>query len=50
MHPEVVAGCDCLYDIAMRVHDVDPDVVSLYRRWDDINDPNDPVLVDTVER
>jgi hypothetical protein len=50
MHPKVVAGCDCLYDIDMRVAEYPsiPDRVSLYRRWDDWNVPNHPVLIGSV--
>lgn len=49
MHPTAVAGCDCLYDVSMDVPaDTIPAEVRLYRRWDDWNDPNDPVLVGTA--
>lgn len=50
MHPSAVASCDCLYDVSIGVAEYDgtPGVVSLYRRWDDLNDPNDPVLIGTT--
>jgi hypothetical protein len=51
MNPTSVAMCDCLYEIVMIVkplaagqHDV-----TLYRRWDAINEPNDPVLIGTAQ-
>ncbi len=50
MDPGAVAGCDCLYDIDLSV-DVEtttPLTVELYRRWDNINDPNDPVYIGTA--
>ena len=52
MDPKVVAGCDCLYDIAMSVAEYPgvPDRVSLYRRWDDWNEPNPAVLIGRVDR
>jgi hypothetical protein len=47
MSPDSVTRCDCLYDITVIVgpipaggHDV-----TLSRRWDDLNDPNDPVQI-----
>jgi hypothetical protein len=47
MDPESVAACDCLYQIAIDVAglamgDLD---VSLERRWDNRNEPNDPIPV-----
>jgi len=47
MHPSVVAGCDCLYDIDLTVHDVPSGglTVSVWRRWDALNEPNDPIEV-----
>jgi hypothetical protein len=45
MHPEVVAGCDCLYRVEVGLPQAPPATVTLYRRWDGINDPNDPVRV-----
>ena len=46
MHPSMVAACDCLYDVGVDVP-LDPGtyVVSAYRRWDALNEPNDPVAV-----
>lgn len=50
MNPKMVAGCDCLYDLSIEVGSPDPTAteVVLYRRWDDLNDPNDPVEVGRV--
>ena len=46
MNPKNVAGCDCLYDIAFDLVELSGETtVTLYRRWDEINDPNDPVLI-----
>lgn len=53
MNPSAVAGCDCLYDIDMTLAldaDLAPDNVRVYRRWDNQNDPNDPVLLGELER
>ncbi len=49
MDPREVAGCDCLYDLWMRVEPVEADTwtVHLWRRWDNLNDPNDPVAIGT---
>jgi hypothetical protein len=50
MDPDAVAGCDCLYDITMEITDLPAGdlAVSLSRRWDNINDPNDPVEITTA--
>ncbi len=48
MHPSVVAGCDCLYNIDFSVEGAD-DGWELWRRWDALNEPNDPVLVEASE-
>jgi hypothetical protein len=47
MDPEGVAGCDCLYEIHMVVDtEKEQDYgLTLYRRWDNWNDDNDPVEV-----
>ncbi|MEQ1570071.1 MAG: hypothetical protein ABMA64_30840 [Myxococcota bacterium] len=52
MDPRQVAGCDCLYDLAIVVGSPDaaPSAVTLWRRWDSLNDPNDPVKVGEVTR
>lgn len=47
MNPRIVAGCDCLYDLNMTV-DVDASEVEVFRRWDDLNDDNDPVAIPTT--
>lgn len=47
MHPSVVAACDCLYTVTMGLPETGAEV-EVWRRWDDINDPNDPVSVGTV--
>ncbi len=51
MDPKNVAACDCLYDVDLTVDGLDAGAltVELFRRWDNINDPNDPELVDSVE-
>ena len=48
MNPSIVAGCDCLYTLDMGVEATGA-TVEMWRRWDNLNDPNDPVLIDTVE-
>jgi hypothetical protein len=45
LHPSEVAGCDCLYRVEGLVPVPDADHVAVWRRWDALNDPNDPVLV-----
>ncbi|HEX6766960.1 MAG TPA: hypothetical protein VF103_15800 [Polyangiaceae bacterium] len=47
MHPTSVARCDCLYDITMAIEPLGAGSrqVTLFRRWDDINEPNDPVQI-----
>ncbi len=47
MSPGIVAGCDCLYDVSFTVGGLSAGevAVTLYRRWDDLSSPNDPVLV-----
>jgi hypothetical protein len=47
MDPTSVAGCDCGYKITFVVQPVSsgPHMATLYRRWDNINHPNDPVLI-----
>lgn len=45
MHPSAVAGCDCLYRIDARVQTDGVDTVAVWRRWDDLNEPNDPIKV-----
>lgn len=49
MNPSQVAGCDCLYDINMTLPVEPPSTVTVYRRWDNLNSPNDPVKIATVE-
>ena len=49
MDPRSVAMCDCLYRVEASVPEAPPAKVYLYRRWDNINDPNDPVLVGSIE-
>jgi hypothetical protein len=49
MDPDGVAACDCLYEIHLIV-DTDEEQeysVTLYRRWDNLNSDNEPVVVDT---
>lgn len=47
MNPKSTAGCDCGYNITFVVDPVSsgPHMVSLYRRWDNITTPNDPVKI-----
>ena len=51
MDPSAVAGCDCLYDIDMEVAQLPAGTltVDLFRRWDNINDDNDPVAIGSAE-
>lgn len=43
MHPKMVAGCDCLYDVTMTLRPpAESGTVSVFRRWDGLNEPNDP--------
>ncbi len=48
MNPKAVAGCDCLYRVEAGIPEAPPAEVSLYRRWDNINEPNEPVLIGTA--
>lgn len=47
MHPISVAACDCLYDITIAIEPLGAGSrqITLFRRWDDINEPNDPVQI-----
>lgn len=47
MNPRAVAGCDCLYTLEMGLP-VEGDAVTVWRRWDNVNDPNDPVEIGTA--
>ena len=51
MDPGGVAGCDCRYDVGMAIKGLNKGAVTveLYRRWDNINDPNDPKKVGSAE-
>jgi hypothetical protein len=51
MDPSMVAACDCLYDIDMEIPDLPAGAltVELFRRWDNINDDNDPVAIGSAE-
>ncbi|WP_437718284.1 hypothetical protein WMF45_18800 [Sorangium sp. So ce448] len=51
MDPGSVAGCDCRYDIDMAIKGLSKGAfaVELYRRWDNINDPNDPKKIGSTE-
>jgi hypothetical protein len=50
MYPAAVAMCDCGYDITFVVEPVSPGshLTTLYRRWDGMNNPNDPVLIESA--
>lgn len=47
MDPESVARCDCLYEITMQLEPVTAGehAVTLYRRWDNLNEPNEPAEI-----
>ena len=49
MHPSAVAGCDCAYGIQFTIKPLASGAVqtTLYRRWDDLNEPNEPVTIAT---
>jgi hypothetical protein len=49
MSPSSVAACDCLYDIDIVIDSLASGSrqAVLSRRWDDINDDNDPVVIDS---
>ncbi|WP_438013794.1 hypothetical protein WMF18_22980 [Sorangium sp. So ce315] len=51
MDPGAVAGCDCRYDIGMTIEGLSKGAVAveLYRRWDNLNEPNDPVKIGAAE-
>jgi len=50
MHPYVVAACDCLYNINMRPESGAGALdITLYRRWDALNNPNGPVSIGSVK-
>jgi hypothetical protein len=51
MHPAAVTRCDCGYNITFVVDPVPAGIMltTLYRRWDAINDPNDPVRIASAE-
>lgn len=53
MDPDAVAGCDCLYDVDMSISlevDLAPTSLTVFRRWDNQNSPNDPVEIGTLAR
>lgn len=47
MHPVSVAGCDCAYGITFSVEPLAAGTfqATLYRRWDGLNSPNEPVEI-----
>lgn len=47
MDPEMVTACDCLYDITIELDPVraGEHPITVYRRWDNLNEPNDPVQI-----
>lgn len=51
MDPGSVAACDCRYDIGMAIKGLSKGAVAvdLYRRWDNLNEPNAPVKVGSAE-
>jgi hypothetical protein len=49
MHPASVPKCDCLYDIHLDLPlAAGTYEVTLYKRWDDRQSPNEPVRIGTV--
>jgi hypothetical protein len=50
MDPKSTAGCDCAYTITFLVEPVPAGAhpTTLYRRWDNITQPNDPVPISTA--
>jgi len=46
MHPSSVTRCDCLYMITFTIPPfAGSRRATLFRRWDDLNEPNDPVEI-----
>lgn len=47
MSPDGVAGCDCLYELFVLVDELDERdfELTVYRRWDNINDDDDPLEI-----
>lgn len=47
MNPSSVARCDCAYGITLTVQPLEAGEFSttLFRRWDSLNEPNDPVEI-----
>lgn len=50
MDPDAVAGCDCLYTIEMHVPiDQHAHQITVFRRWDNLNSPNAPIRIGSLE-
>ncbi len=50
MHPDKVAGCDCSYHIKTSINtEAGAFKVAVYRRWDALTVPNDPVKIGQVD-
>lgn len=49
MDPKSVAMCDCLYDVDVAVAPLAAGTyqATAYRRWDNLNEPNDPLEIAT---
>ncbi|MGI5865093.1 MAG: hypothetical protein ACOX6T_23985 [Myxococcales bacterium] len=48
MNPDTVAKCGCLYDVTVALErDPGSYEVTVYRRWDNLNNENDPVKIGT---
>jgi hypothetical protein len=47
LHPTAVASCDCGYNITFTVTPIPAGTLetTLYRRWDAVGTPNDPVQI-----
>jgi hypothetical protein len=49
MVPTAVAGCDCLYGVSMELQALPGEyTLKLFRRWDNLNDPNPLVEIGTA--
>jgi hypothetical protein len=48
MRPRIVAGCDCAYRVEMTVLSA-AGTVEAWKRWDALNEPNDPMLVAAIQ-
>jgi hypothetical protein len=50
MSPAAPVRCDCLYDVVANVRAAPGSyALTVYRRWDNVNQPNAPSVVDVVD-